>query len=159
MKKLLGLLALLEVVERAEPDRLLRGLPLRVGGQQDHLRRVGLRPRRLQDVQSVAVGHPQIGHHQVERLLGQPLRRARDTVGLLHAMPAPAKQERERRPSRRLVVDDEQVRHRHAASMGNRIVTRVPPPGAASMSMRPPCAVTIRSAIVRPRPLPFGFAE
>src|SRR5262249_43242708 len=101
----------------------------------------------------------QIRDDEVEHLLREPFRRAGDVRRLGHAMPAFAKQEGQRRSRRGLVVDDEQVSHRHAASTGSSSVTRVPWPGSESMSILPPCAATIRSAIVSPNPLPFGLAE
>jgi transposase len=46
-----------------------------------------------------------------------------------------------------------------AVSSGNSSVTRVPRPGSESISMRPPWAATMRSAMLRPRPLPSGLPE
>ena len=72
-EQLVGLAALLEVVERAELDRLLGRLPARVGGEQDHVGLGAVRLGRPQHVEAVAVGHPQIRHDHVEGLVGQRL--------------------------------------------------------------------------------------
>src|SRR2546422_3895515 len=101
-----------------------------------------------------------IGDDEVEDLLREALRRGGDAVGLEHTVASLAEQQGQRAPRRRLVVDDQQAGHRQAAaSSGNSSVTRVPRPGLESISMRPPCAPTMRSAMVRPRPLPFGLPE
>ena len=157
--ELFRLLALLEVVQRAEADRLLGRLPLRVGGQQDHLGRGSMRLGRPQHVEAIAVRHPEIGDDEVEDLPGQELGRGGDAIGLDHVVAPLAEQQGQRAPRRRLVVHDQQVGHGQATSSGNSSVTRVPRPGAESISMRPPWAATMRSAMVRPRPLPFGLPE
>ncbi len=92
--ELVGLLSLLEVVERAEADRFLGRLPLRVRGEQNDLGfgRVGL--GRSQDVEAIAIGHAQIGHDEID-----------DAVS-----PFP-QQERQGAPRRRLVVHDQEMRH------------------------------------------------
>src|SRR5437667_376891 len=95
----------------------------------------------------------------VDGLRREVLRRGADAVAPEHAVASLAEQQGQRAPRRRLVVHDQQVRHAQAASRGNNSVTRVPWPGAESISIRPPCAATMRSAIVRPSPLPFGLPE
>ncbi len=157
--ELVRLLALLEVVEGAEADRFLGRLPLRVRGEQDHLGRSRVVLRGAEHVQAVSVRHPQIGDDQVEHFLGQVLRRGGDAVGLDDVVPPPAQQQGQRAARRRLVVHDQQASHAQAASSGNSSVTRVPRPGSDSISMRPPWAATMRSAIVRPSPLPLGLPE
>ena len=159
MVQLVGVLPLLEVIERPEPDRFLGRFPLGVGGEEDDLGPGGVRLRSPQHVQAVAVRHAEIGDDEVEDFLGERLGGGRGAVGLGHAVAALAQQERQRAARRGLVVHDKQVRHGHAASHGKSSVTRVPPPGALSISMRPPCAATMRSAMARPSPLPFGLLE
>ena len=159
MVELVRLLALLEVVEGAEADRLLGRLPLGVGGEEDHLGRGGVSLGRPQHVEPVAVRHSQIRDDEVEHFLGEELRGRGDAVGFEHAVASLAQQQGQRAPRRKLVVDDQEVGHRQAASSGNSNVTRVPRPGSESISIRPPCATTMRSAMVRPSPLPFGLPE
>ena len=155
--ELVRLLTLLEVVERPEPDRLLGGFPLRVGGEQDHLGGGRMRLGGAEHVETVAVRHAQVGDDEVEDLLRQTLGRRGDAVGFQHAVAALAEQQSQGASRRGLVVDDQQVRHAHTAARGNRSVTRVPRPGSESISIRPPWAATMRSAMVRPSPLPLGL--
>src|SRR5919198_3273504 len=114
---------------------------------------------RAQDVEAIAIGHAQVRDDEVEDVLGQPLRRRGDTIRLEDAMTALAKEQRKGGAGGRLVVNDQQVRHGQAASSGNSRVTRVPRPTSESISMRPPCAATMRSAMVSPRPLPCCLPE
>ena len=159
MMQLVRLLAFLEVVERAEPDRLLGRLPSGVRGEQDDLGLGGVGLDRAEHVEPVAVRHPEIGDDQIEDLIAEALHGGGDALGLEHAVAPLAEEQREGGPRRRLVVHDQKVGHPQVPSTGNSSVTRVPRPGAESTSMRPPCAATMRSAMVRPRPLPLALPE
>ncbi len=157
--ELVWLLAFLEVVQRPEADGLLGGFPLGVGGEQDHFGRRGMGLGRPQHVQAVAVRHAEIGDDEVEDFLREALGRGGDAVGLQDAMAALAEEQRQGGSRRGLVVHDQEVCHGQAASSGNSMVTRVPSPGSESIWIRPPCAETMRSAMVRPSPVPLGLPE
>jgi hypothetical protein len=73
VEQFVGLMPLFEVVAGAELDRFLGRLPARIRGEQDHVRLRAVCPRGPEDVEAIAVRHPEIRHDHVERLVGERL--------------------------------------------------------------------------------------
>ena len=112
MEELIRLPPLLEVVEGAEPDGLLRRFPAGIGGQEDD---IGIGPGGLdrpQHLEAVAVGHAEIGHDEVEGVLGEALEGLGHALGLGDAMATLAQEQSEGAPRRGLVVHDQDARQR-----------------------------------------------
>src|SRR5262249_10850764 len=62
-------------------------------------------------VEPLAVGHPQVCDHHIERGAGEGLRGGDDSVGLLDHMAATLEQETKRQTRGCFVVDEENGRH------------------------------------------------
>jgi hypothetical protein len=110
-QQLVGLTALLEVVEGAEPDRLLRRLPARVRREEDDVGLGAVPFGRAEHVQAVAVRHPQVGHDDVEDAVRERRRRGLEPLRLRDLMAPLLQQERQRLPRRLLVVHHENRSH------------------------------------------------
>jgi len=96
-------------IERAQLDRRHRVFDRPVGGQEDAGGRVGQPPRRFEDFHPVAVGHPQVGEHEVEPMFFQLVERGGAVGGGGH--PESFSQvTRHRLAGVVLVVDDQEFR-------------------------------------------------
>ena len=112
VEQFVRLAPLLEVVAGAELDRFLRRLPPRIRREQDHVGVRAVRPGGPEDVEAVAVRHAEIRHDHVERIVGERLDRGGHALHLGDPMTPLPQEEPERGPGGRLVIDNENGRHR-----------------------------------------------
>ena len=107
--------------------------------------RVGpARPDLRQEREPVHPRHLDVGDDRIVVLGGDPLKRGRGRVGRVHGHPAHAEAQGlgERLQQGRVVVDDEDVRRRHAAR-GRWIKKAAPSPGGLTTEIVPPCSLMI----------------
>jgi hypothetical protein len=113
VEQFVGLAPLLEVVAGTELDGFLGRLPAGVRGEQDHVGVGAVRPRGPEDVEAVAVRHAEIRHDHVERVVRERLEGGGHARDLGDPVTPLLQQEPERGPRGRLVIDDQNGRHRH----------------------------------------------
>src|SRR4029079_12700928 len=107
----------------------------------------------LDDIGAVDVGQTQIEQDQVRRHLRRAQHPFLTGAHGRDLVPVRLEAGTERAPDLRFVVDDQHL-HADPTFTGSSNTTTVPPPGAPSIQMRPPCATTTACAMASPRPLP-----
>ena len=116
---LLGTERLDEVVHRGEAQRLDRRRDRGLAGDQDHERRVGVAGELLEQRRAAPVPEVDVGHQEVEALLGQLVARLGEARGCADLV-GHAQEPQERSAEPRVVLDQQHTTRPHRSARSSR---------------------------------------